>query len=164
MICFCLFSAQTYKLVENLIVPTLSHTYTKEVPLKDLDFPLDIKICVKPSMNKTALKMFGYEDVQDYIVGLISRSNYSLVGWSGHSQNNKRSFASAREIFNAIKLNLTKEVINDVQIIENDDNMLERKNIVQADLKKINRIHACHLLNRKPLANCQHEIIRFSFQ
>ena len=31
--------------------------------------------------------------------------------------------------------------------------MLERKNIVQADLKKINRIHACHLLNRKPLAN-----------
>ena len=53
----------------------------KEVPLKDVDFPLDIKICVKPSMNKTALKMFGYEDVQDYIVGLISRSNYSLIGW-----------------------------------------------------------------------------------
>ena len=71
MICICIFSAQTYKLVENLIVPTLSHTYTKEVPLKDLDFPHDIKICVKPSMNKTALKMFGYEDVPDYIVGLI---------------------------------------------------------------------------------------------
>ena len=111
MICICLFSAQTYKLVENLIVPALSHTYTKEVPLKDLDFPLDIKICVKPSMNKTALKMFAYEDVQGYIVGLISRSNYSPVGWSGHSQNIKGSFASAREIFNAIKLNLTKEVI-----------------------------------------------------
>ena len=57
------------------------------------------------------------------------------------------------EIFNAIKLDLTKEVINEVQIIENDDDMLERKNIVQADLEKINRIHACHLLNKKPFAN-----------
>ena len=153
IICMCLFSAQTYKLVENIIVPTLSHTYMKEVPLKDVDFPFDIKICVKPSMNKTALKMFGYENIEDYIVGLISKSNYSLVGWGEHSKNNKGSFASAREIFNAIKLNLTKEVINEVQIIENDDDMLERKNIVQADLKKINRIHACHLLNTKPFAN-----------
>ena len=57
------------------------------------------------------------------------------------------------EIFNAIKLDLTKEVINEVQILEHDDNMLERKNIVQADLEKINRIHACHLLNKKPFAN-----------
>ena len=155
MICICLFSIQTYKLVENLVAPTLTHTYVKEMPLKDIDFPLDIKICVKPSMNETALKMYGYGDVDDYITGSSSRSNYSLVGWGDHSRKDKGLIISAGEIFNAIKLNLTTEVLNEIGVLENDNNVVDKKNIVQADLQMINRIHVCHLLNNKSIMNAK---------
>ena len=63
LLCISFFSVQMYKLVENLVVPTKTHTYVREVPLKDMDFPLDLKICVNPSMNQTDVKEFGYEDI-----------------------------------------------------------------------------------------------------
>ena len=35
LLCTSFFSVQMYKLVENLLVPTKTHTYVKEVPLKE---------------------------------------------------------------------------------------------------------------------------------
>ena len=69
-VCISLFSVQTYNLVQNLVAPTMTHTHVKEVPLKDIDFPLEIKICVSPSLNVTALKSFGYYDVYDFCLFL----------------------------------------------------------------------------------------------
>ena len=46
--------------------------------------PLDIKICVDPAVNLTALKGFGYDGAEGYIAGSIFRSNLSLYGWGGH--------------------------------------------------------------------------------
>ena len=83
LICICFFTGQTYKLVENLVAPTMTHTYVRELPLKDIDFPLDIKICVRPSLNSTALNYFGYNDTYQYILGF--NSNLSHFGWGGHS-------------------------------------------------------------------------------
>ena len=64
-----------------------------------MDFPLDIKICVTPSLNSTALKEFGYEDTQEYMIGSTLRSNYSTIGWGGHDHNG-RHLTSARKVFN----------------------------------------------------------------
>ena len=80
-VCISLFSIQTYNLVQNLVAPTMTHTYAKEVLLKDIDFPLDIKICASPSLNVTALKSFGYYNAYNYTMGL--HSNYSRIGWGG---------------------------------------------------------------------------------
>ena len=84
-----------------------THTYVKEVPLKDMDFPLDLKICVNPSMNLSAVKEFGYGDINSYVTGQnltkTLRSKFSMIGWGGLGPNDT-SLASAKEIFDAVKL------------------------------------------------------------
>ena len=35
-------------------------TYVEEIQLKDMDFLLDILLCVKPSLNQTALQLFHF--------------------------------------------------------------------------------------------------------
>ena len=82
--CISFFSYQTFRLVPNIISPTKTHTSVKQELLKDIDFPLDIKICVDPVVNRTTLEGFGYDDVEEYVVGSSFRSNLSLYGWGGH--------------------------------------------------------------------------------
>ena len=137
--CICLFSLQTYQLEEDLVAPTLTHTTVREVPLKDIDFPLDIKICVRPSMNETAVKMFGYDSIEEYIIG--SLSNSSLVGWGGLSKDQKTK--SAREVFNEVKLNFIEDAVNRTSFTKQD--VMAWKELIPSDLVKINRLHACHI-------------------
>ena len=82
--CISFFSYQTFRLVPNIISPTKTHTSVKQELLKDIDFPLDIKICVDPAVNLTILKGFGYDDIEEYIAGSSFRSNLSLYGCGGH--------------------------------------------------------------------------------
>ena len=84
ILCISFFSYQTFRLVPNIISPTKTHTSVRQELLKDIDFPLDIKICVDPAVNLTLLKDFGYDDIEEYIAGSSLRSNLSLYGWGGH--------------------------------------------------------------------------------
>ena len=84
ILCISFFSYQTFRLVPNIISPTKTHTSVKQELLKDIDFPLDIKICVDPAVNLTTLRGFGYDDIEEYIAGSSLRSNLSLYGWGGH--------------------------------------------------------------------------------
>ena len=152
LLCFSLFSAQMYKLVQKLVFPTNTHTFVKEVPLKDMDFPLDVKICVNPSMNRTALKAYGYGTPVDYIAGSSFEknlaSNSSMISWGGLSGNNT-SWANAREVFNAVKLNLTEGILKEmVLMINNYDDILFWPGPISMDqMFQINRLHACHILS-----------------
>ena len=61
---------QLIQILPNYFSPTLTHTEVKEVPLRDMDFPLDFKICLRPSaFNETAIKELGYADSAHYIFG-----------------------------------------------------------------------------------------------
>ena len=148
--CIFLFSLQTYKLVEDLVAPTLTHTTVREVPLNDIDFPLDIKICVRPSMNETAVKMFGYRSIEEYIIG--SLSNSSLVGWGGLSKDHTTK--STREVFNEVKLNFIEDAVLVTSFTKQD--VMTWRELFLSDLEKTNRLHACHIFtsarpNRKAL-------------
>ena len=148
LLCTSFFSVQMYKLVENLVVPTKTHTYVREVPLKDMDFPLDLKICVNPSMNQTAVKEFGYEDIPAYIIGTswaqFLSSNFSMISWGGLG-GNSTPVANASEVFKAVKLNLIKDIVKEMYIDTFDDIFLPA-NLSLNQLVQINRLHACHVL------------------
>ena len=119
-----------------------------EVPLKDMDFPLDLKICVNPSMNQTAVKEFGYEDIPAYIIGTswdqFFSSNLSMVSWGGLGHNNT-SLANATQVFNAVKLR-ADDKLNATMIITNYNDIMTVKNLSMADYVQINPLHACHIL------------------
>lgn len=55
-----------------------------EKQLKNLQFPIMFKICMKPGFNTTALKEEGYAGISEYFLGR-SRFNSSVYGWAGHS-------------------------------------------------------------------------------
>ena len=141
--CLCFFSVQMYRLVEHLVSPTMTHTFVREVPLKDMmDFPLDILVCVRPSLNSTVLKEFGYDNTAMYAAGSTFRSNYSSIGWGGHDQNG-RNLTTARKLLNKAKLNVTKDILRKSIITTHKDDM---KELFGADLVRINHLHDCHIL------------------
>ena len=148
ILCISFFSVQMYNLVQKLVVPTKTQTYVGEVPLRDMDFPLDLKICVDPVLNQTALKEFGYDDATEYIVGSswtqTLRSNFSMIGWSGLGPNDT-SVANAREVFDAVKLRAEDNLNATILIITYDD-ILISKNLSIVDLVQMNPLHACHIL------------------
>ena len=73
-------------ILPNYFHPTLTNTEVKEVPLKDMDFPLDVKVCFRGSLlNESVLKKFGYEELHQYILGVIDKNGSSaLIGWGGN--------------------------------------------------------------------------------
>ena len=149
ILCISFFSAQMVRLVENLVVPKMTHTSVREVPLKDIEFPLDLKLCVRPSMNSAALEGFGYEKAGlHYVSGSSSRTNYSYIGWGGHDLNG-RNLTSAREVFKKAKLNVTTGILREAWISTYEDDLIMIQ-LSDADLVKINRLDDCHILKLDP--------------
>ena len=63
-------TVQLAHIFERYVRPQTTRTWEEKVPLKDLDFPLVLKICVIPGFNQTALQEVGYRDTFSYFVEL----------------------------------------------------------------------------------------------
>ena len=146
--CTCLFFYQLVKILPNYFAPTLTHTDVKEVPLKEMDFPLDFKICFRPSVfNSTALKELGYRDADFYMLGISNfsqfKSNFSyIIGWGGHN-NQSAAVKNASEILKAVKQDWNKTLLFNVfQVTTNTDDFW-----LTVNLQKINWVNECYLLD-----------------
>ena len=88
LFCTCWFVYQLVQILPSYLHPTLTQTAVEEVPLKSMDFPLDLKICFEPlTFNETALKSFGYDDWHLYVDGIFNSNDSSaepLIGWGGN--------------------------------------------------------------------------------
>ena len=79
---------QTTTLIVNMINPKEPLINTKIIDFDKIDFPLIFKICITPGFNHTELKALGYRNSLEYLGG-ISRFNKSIVGWAGHTDDDK---------------------------------------------------------------------------
>ena len=80
-------TVQLALIFERYVRPQTTRTWEEKVPLKDLEFPLVIKVCVILGFNQTALQEVGYRDTFAYFVGLEDQEGSSrLYGWAGHSE------------------------------------------------------------------------------
>ena len=142
--CICVFFVQLFQLLPSYFAPTRTHTEVKELQLKDMDFPLNIKICAKPDYNKTALQELGYKDASDYILGR-SKYNRSVVGWGGHSGKSEAK-TNAKEVLDAARINVMQNIFSRVSFTtiagKKTGNL-----IGQVSLDKINQVSQCHILN-----------------
>ena len=139
-----LFFVQLFKLLPNYFAPTMTYTEVTNVPLKDIDFPLDFEICLKPLLNRTALQEFGYLSQFHYTVG--ANLNNTLIGWGGHQSNNSRGVTSAEEVLKAARANVTTNCLSNVHISTHSGNATG--NLVdRVSLDKINWIYECFSLN-----------------
>ena len=78
-------------------------TVAETVPrkLKDIDFPVAFKVCIRPGFNSTELSKVGYDSVFGYFTGrskfenkAIGKGNY---GWAGHT-GEKGVFSNASDV------------------------------------------------------------------
>ena len=152
--CTCLFFYQLVGILPNYFAPTLTHTAVKDVPLKDMDFPLDFKVCFGSSVfNRTALKQYGYRNALSYMLGMskFDKFNYDLnssyaIGWGGHS-NQSEPVKNASEVLKAIKWDWNKtQLFQYLQITTNSDVFwpTETKTV---RLHEINPAKECYLLD-----------------
>ena len=87
LLCLSVFLVQLIKLIPAYVSPTMTYTVVENKPLKDMKFPVDIQICIKPILNSTVLQRYGYRHPNFYPVGaVLDGDNNPLVGWGGHSQ------------------------------------------------------------------------------
>ena len=86
-LCGAAFLIQLWSVLESFLSPYLTTTRQETKPLRDINFPLVFKVCVKPGFDTSALEEEGYEVTQglgDFFRGK-SRYNSSLYGWGGHT-------------------------------------------------------------------------------
>ena len=154
LFCTSLFLYQLIKLLPSYFAPTLTHTEVAQMQLKDIDdFPLNIKVCVRPGLNKTALKQLGYVDKVMFIMGR-SQLNGSLIGWGGHSQFG--SLKSAEEVAKMTKIDRKRNLLIKFAINTNSKNTQkdfapENDLVENVSLQEVNIVHDCHILKLSKL-------------
>ena len=109
---------QVSHLIRDVLKPTKTLTNVEEVKLQDFDFPINLKICLRPGFNVTALQKLGYQNFPFYVLGL-SKFNSSLFGWGGHT-NDSRGVTSAIGVLDAIKTN-ARDVIKIINVVTQED-------------------------------------------
>ena len=136
-------------MIGNVLEPTQTHTNVEEVNLQDFDFPINLKICLRPGFNTTALQQLGYRNFLFYLLGL-SKFNQSLFGWGGHT-NDSRGVTSARGVFNAVTTN-ARDVINAINVVTREDKV---KFVWGSQLNRINWLDECYVLDLTSLDNVE---------
>ena len=134
-------------LLWNVLEPTKTHTYVEEVKLQDFDFPVNLKICLRPGFNNTALQQLGYRNFFTYLLGM-SNFDQALLGWGGHTSDST-GLTSAKAVLNAVSTNAT-DAINAINIVTREDKL----GLVFASwLNRINWLDECHVLDLRRLEN-----------
>ena len=156
-VCFC--SIQLYHLLEDFVSPTKTRTFVEETQLHKI--PLNIKICVTPGMNDTALEELGYYNLDTYLAGL-SKFNNTLVSWGGHSnESNAALKTSAKQVLDAVRTNGIKHLHSVVVYVVGGDTLL--LNATKLNLTRENALSDCHILNMRGLTGKDIRMIWINF-
>jgi hypothetical protein len=80
------FVIQLSSIVPAYIQPTELNTVMERRDLASIrPFPLVFRVCFKPGFNRTKMKEFGYNNMEQYFWGWMS-DNVSDVGWAGRER------------------------------------------------------------------------------
>ena len=141
--CTLSFLVQLFDLLPSYFAPTMTNTQISNEQLKNIDFPLDIQICVNPLLNTKALQEFGFSKVTFYQMGAFSNGT---IGWGG-LDNETGAMASAKEVLEVVRMNVTAaEVLKHVCIRTHESKGTENM-VFQITLDRVNWLDECHVLN-----------------
>ena len=91
--CFIAFIIQISASIHSQLAPQDTVAKTVRTDLKNVDFPVAFKICMKPSFNSVELEKVGYELPYFYFSGrskydknLLTWGSMGIHGWAGHTE------------------------------------------------------------------------------
>ena len=89
LICSAIFFSHLVFIVVNTFCPNETFTRFEEKKLDKIDFPVNFRICIFPSLKEKSLNLLGYENVWKYFLG-ESIHNDSIYGWAGHQKESQK--------------------------------------------------------------------------
>ena len=143
----------------SFVVPDLMNTDSSEIDLKDMKFPLDIKICPQPGFNKTAIGEAGYDEKSwwSYFKG-VGRFNSSIVGWAGHTRDGGVQ-GSVEDVYHKIRGHKIEDVIQGIEIDFETEDSIDYP-LKDATFTRVNYPHNCYTLDLSKVVEKQNEIIK----
>jgi hypothetical protein len=145
VVCAAALLFQLGHVLEGYIHPTVTNTGVEERDLKDLDFPVMLKVCATPGFNESALREVGYGSVLRYFEG-TSMYNKSIVGWAGHS-NSSEGHGSVAEVLNKVRSHTFRKVVNSIWMKTSQDGWNEITNITNVIQRRVNYPANCYTLD-----------------
>ena len=73
------------KIAYDLKYPQYPSIRIKKTELRNIDFPVVFRICIRDDKDKNTFQKLGYKNRYGAFIG-NSRFNNTLVGWNGHTQ------------------------------------------------------------------------------
>ena len=150
LFCTGLFLYQFGQILPRYVHPTLTNTEVNEVPLKDMDIPIDILVCIQPvGLNDALLKSFGYENLYFYLKGTSGHTLSGYHGWGGYD-NQSIQVKSASEVLHAAKKDWAiSQVLTNFYILPHPGDLTN----LNVSLQRVNWIDTCYLLNLDMIEN-----------
>ena len=87
-----------FKVVHNFLIIRPTSSSEENAQLHSATFP-EIVVCVEPALNRSTLKMNGYEDSWTYYTGRNGTFKGNFLGWMAGKQNND-SVSSLEDMLN----------------------------------------------------------------
>ena len=84
-VCCIVFIIQLMFISYSFLWPESTNTEYYETELKEMEFPVNFRLCPTIGYDQNKLMNFGYKSVGNYFYGQ-SPYNSSVYGWTGHQQ------------------------------------------------------------------------------
>ena len=166
-ICVLAASIQLFFILVSFVNPNQLNTDTSELALKEIEFPLDIKICAEPAFDESAIVDAGYGSGEwsqyDYFTGR-SRFNGSIFGWAGHTPQ-AGPVGSVEEVLDKVRNHKVDDIIEFIQFDFNNEKSLN----ASAHLSRVNYPQNCYTVNLTHISKASAEsqgvrTLRMSFK
>ena len=112
--CFIAFTVQFGNVFICYMWPQRTGSNMEEKKLRDIDFPVIFKICVRPGFNSTAFEELGYIRATNwqFFTGR-SKYNRSIIGWAGHT-NQSGVQGTVQEVVDRVRMHNVKDVLKKI--------------------------------------------------
>ena len=157
LFCTLVLAIQLANILEGYIKPSLTRTWEEELMLRDIDFPVIVKICVIPGFNEKALKEAGYDDTWSYFLGQSMFDN-TTYGWAGHVNQSE----TVEEVLAQVSDYAIENILEGIYVWTKDQDAIyippEYLNASQ-----VNYPHNCHSLSLSNISELEGKVIQELF-
>lgn len=162
LFCTVVLTIQLANILEGYIKPSLTRTWEEELMLRDIDFPVIVKVCVIPGFNEKALREAGYQDTWFYFLGQ-SMFDDTKYGWAGHTnQSETTKVRTVEEVLDEIGNYDIENVLQDIYVWTQDKESISIP-LEHLNASQVNYPHNCRSLSLSNISELEGKVVQELF-
>ena len=157
LFCSVVLAIQLANILEGYIKPSLTRTWEEELMLRDIDFPVIVKICVIPGFNEKALQEAGYQDTWYYFLGQSMFDN-TTYGWAGHANQSE----TVEEVLAQVADYDIEHIFQEIYVWTKDQESINIP-LEHLNASQVNYPHNCRSLSLSNMSELEGKVIQELF-